>query len=172
MTRRRAAAVGAVTVTVARRASGRGVAVALLALSAATLLLGYVALWWSGGPSRTVHAVMAAAVVTQLTAFVLLGARRRDGRLGAAWVAVGAVVVLVGGVLVTVIVSADAGAAEPLLGGLPRRAGLVLYGVGLAPLVLLAGSFARSFDTWVPTEAEVEQVRALRPPLAGEDARL
>jgi hypothetical protein len=147
------------------------VAVALIALSAATLLLGYVALWWPGGPPRAVHVAMAVAVVTQLTAFVLLGARRRDGRIGAAWVAVGALVVLVGGVLVTVIVSADAGAAEPLLGGLPRRAGLVLYGVGMAPLLLVAGSFARSFDAWVPTEAEVEQLRALRPPVDGEDAR-
>lgn len=61
---------------------------------------------------------------------------------------------LLGALLVTLIASFGAGlaltvgtpAAEPLFFGLPRRLGIVLYGVGVLPLLVLPLAHARSFN--------------------------
>jgi heme/copper-type cytochrome/quinol oxidase subunit 4 len=142
----------------------RRVAVALLGASSVALLAGYAAAWWPSVEPRAVGVLFASAIVAQLVAFVLLGARRRDGRFGAAWIAVLALVVVVGGILLVVSLSEGSAANEPFLLGLPRRAALVLYGVGVAPLLVLAGAFARGFAQWAPTDDDLARVRALRPP--------
>ncbi len=142
----------------------RRVAVGALGVSSFALLVAYAAAWWPGVSPRGVAVLFAGATVAQLVAFVLLGGRRRDGRLGAAWIGVAALLLLVGVILIAVSVADVSTAEEPLLLGLPRRAALVLYGVGIAPLALLAGAFARGFAAWAPTDADIARLRALRPP--------
>ncbi len=142
----------------------RRAGVGLLALSSLALLVGYASAWWPSVAPRGVALLFAAATVLQLVAFVLLGARRRDGRLGAGWMAVVVLVALVGGILITTAAQPGSAEGEALLLGLPRRAAFVLYGVGIAPLLLLAGAFARGFAAWSATDADVARLRALRPP--------
>ncbi|HXG71648.1 MAG TPA: hypothetical protein VNJ04_13660, partial [Gemmatimonadaceae bacterium] len=43
-------------------------------------------------------------------------------------------------------------AGEPLLLGLPRRAAIVLYGIGLLPLFILPAAYALTFDEMTLTE--------------------
>ncbi len=136
--------------------------IALIAVSSLVLVLGYAAAWWPGGAPRWVAVSFALATVAQLAAFCLLGARRRDGRTGAVAPGVIAAGVLVAVAFVTAIVAPDPGAAEPLLGGLPRRTAIVLYGIGIAPLAILATVFVRTFDAWAPTDEDVARLRAIR----------
>jgi hypothetical protein len=124
----------------------------VLACSSLLLVIGYGATWLPGGAPRWVAVCFALATVLQLCAFCLLGAVRRDGRVGSVAISVAVMGLLVGGALVYAILAADPGAAEGLVLGIPRRAALVLYGVGVAPLVVLSVVFVRTFDAWAGTE--------------------
>jgi hypothetical protein len=144
----------------------RGVAVAGLAIAAAVWLLAYAVTWRTGALPQALALGCVLATVGQLALFALLGARRADGRAGAAWGAAAVLLLGVGGLFAAVLLAPDLGAAEPLLGGLPRRAALVLLGVGLLPLPLLALAFARGFDAWTPSAEDVARLKALVPPSA------
>jgi hypothetical protein len=50
-------------------------------------------------------------------------------------------------------------AGEPLVLGLPRRAAIVLYGIGLLPLVILPVAYALTFDEMTLSEEDLERVR-------------
>jgi len=127
-------------------------AVALLATASLLLVLGYSATFWPGGVPMWVSVMFAVATVAQLMAFCVLGAVTREGRLGAAAWGVLTMGLLVGGALVYAIVAPDLGADEPLLLGLPRRAAVILYGVGVGPLAVLAMGFVKHFREWAPPE--------------------
>jgi hypothetical protein len=124
----------------------RSGSIAVLACSSLMLVIGYGATWWPGGAPRWVAVCFALATVLQLCAFCLLGAVRRDGRVGSVVAGVAVMGVLVGGALVYAILAADPGATEELVLGMPRRAALVLYGVGVAPLVVLSVVFVWDFE--------------------------
>ncbi len=53
------------------------------------------------------------------------------------------------------------GAGARLLLGLPLRAALVLYGVGLLPIVVLPFAYAVTFDDMTLSEEDLARVRAL-----------
>lgn len=128
----------------------RSVAVACIAAASLLLLLGYSAAWWPGGVPTWVAVAFAVATVLQLGGFTALGAVARTGRLGhAAW-GIAGMMLLVGGALVYAIVAPDLGAQEPLVLGLPRRAAVIIVGVGILPLVALAWAFVRHFAEWAP----------------------
>jgi hypothetical protein len=140
----------------------RRAAVAALVLSSAVLLCGYGAAWWPGGAPPWVALAFAFATVIQIAAFGVIGARRRDGRVGVVWVGVVVTMLLLGGAFAFAILAPDLGASEPLLLGVPRRAALILYGIGVAPLVALSWVFVRSFDAWAPTDDDVARLREIR----------
>jgi hypothetical protein len=50
---------------------------------------------------------------------------------------------------------------EPLLLGLPRRAAIVLYGVGLLPVLVLPVAYALTFDSTVLHAEALDRLRAL-----------
>ena len=123
-------------------------AVALIAMASMLLVLGYGATFWPGGVPMWVTVTFALATVAQLVAFCVLGAVTRAGRLGAAAWGILAMGVLVGGSLVYAIVAPDLGAHEPVWLGVPRRAAVIIYGVGVLPLAVLAWGFVRHFHLW------------------------
>jgi hypothetical protein len=90
-----------------------------------------------------------------------LGAARR-GRLAAgtmaAFVLVG--VLLAGGFSLALALPDDLGAAEPLWLGLPRRAAVIVYGVGLLPVVVLPVVYALTFDAQTLRPEDQERVEA------------
>ena len=55
---------------------------------------------------------------------------------------------------------ADLGAAEPLLLGLPRRAAIVVYGIGLLPVLVLPVAYALTFEAQTLRDEDLERVRA------------
>jgi len=52
--------------------------------------------------------------------------------------------------------------SSPLWFGLPARAAVVLYGIGVLPLFVLPIAYALTFDSLTLSEADLERVRAAK----------
>jgi hypothetical protein len=92
-------------------------------------------------------------------AMMALGAAR-DGHLGVLWAPIlGTVAIVIGGLL---LAWSMPGAGEPLWLGLPRRAAIVLYGVGLLPMFVLPLAYAWTFDRITLRADDIARVRAAR----------
>ena len=90
-----------------------------------------------------------------------LGAARPGRRLGPMVWALGFVfVVLVGCFGAALILPAGEGPGARLLLGLPLRAALVVYGIGLLPAVVLPVVYARTFRALTLDESDLERIRA------------
>ena len=50
---------------------------------------------------------------------------------------------------------------EPLMLGLPLRAAIIIYGIGLLPIIILPVAYAITFDTQTLSEADVARVREI-----------
>ena len=108
--------------------------------------------------------LMAVSLPVTMVAIMVLGVARDDRRLGRLAVPIGVVLVLVaGGFLVALGLPADR-ADGPLWLGLPPRAAVILYGVGLLPLFILPVAYALTFDALTLDDADLARVRAAREP--------
>jgi hypothetical protein len=54
---------------------------------------------------------------------------------------------------------ANEGATTTLVLGLPVRAAIILYGIGLMPIVILPVAYAITFETQTLNAADIERVR-------------
>lgn len=54
--------------------------------------------------------------------------------------------------------------------GLPRRAAIVIYGIGLLPIVVLPVAYALTFDTQTLSQSDIDRVRELAKEIS--DARI
>src|SRR5687768_12519939 len=105
--------------------------------------------------------IMAGAASFALVSTLALGAARSDqpqAGLRRLLLPFGAVLVIMLGAFAAALLLSAAG--EPLLLGLPRRAAIVLYGVGLLPALILPIAYALTFDDLTLTEADIDRVRA------------
>ena len=137
---------------------------ALVALLVSTLLIGaaYVgALIAAAVPVWAPWALMI-GTSTVMLATMVLGASRAGASIGRLAVpfAVMFLVLLVG--FGAVLVMPAETASSPLWLGLPARAAVVLYGVGVLPLFVLPIAYALTFESLTLSEADLERVRAAR----------
>ncbi len=88
-----------------------------------------------------------------------LGASTKARSGPAFWIFLGTGLWIVGGFVVVLLLPAENPADPQLLLGLPLRAGILIYGVGLAPALVLPWAYARIFDQHTLSE---EQLQALR----------
>jgi hypothetical protein len=132
-----------------------------------TLLVssGYLSAFLPGGASRAGAWLLLTGIALLVTGLIGLGAARR-GRIGTPLMAglVFTFVVLVGGFGAALLLPPAEHAASPLLGGLPLRAALVLYGVGLLPAIMLPWLYARTFDRMTLDQSDIDRIRAARTP--------
>ena len=137
--------------------------VALVALVLSTCAIGaaYATAFAGGGAPRWAGWLFAGGTTGALMATLALGASRRDrglGRLAAPFVVMA--LLLGGGFAAVFALPADLGAAEPLLLGLPRRAAIVLYVVGLLPILVLPVAYALTFSDQTLRPEDLERVLA------------
>jgi hypothetical protein len=142
--------------------SERGVrpfALAVLVLALMAIAAAYgSAFVVAGGASWSVP-VFLLGVSLATGAMMAIGATR-DGRLGVLWVPILlTVAIVIGGLLLAWSLPGD---AEPLWFGLPRRAAIVLYGVGLLPMFVLPLAYALTFDRVTLRAEDIARVRAAR----------
>jgi hypothetical protein len=102
---------------------------------------------------------MALGIPLSLVAVMVLGAARdgRVGRLAFPFAFTG--LVLAGGFGLALALPANEAAGAPLYLGLPLRAAVIIYGIGLLPIVVLPIAYALTFAAQTLTAEDVERVR-------------
>lgn len=146
-------------------------AVVVLALCIAAIGMAYVASIVTGGAGRWSAWVMAVAIPLAMVATMALGAARTGqphGGLRRLMLPFAVVLLIMLGAFAAALLLPAAG--EQLLLGLPRRAAIVLYGVGILPVLILPLAYALTFDDLTLTEEDIARVRgaAVAP---GSEAR-
>jgi hypothetical protein len=106
---------------------------------------------------------MVIGLATIVVSLMALGVARREGGLGPLRLPIAfTFVVIVGGFSAALALPGDEGAGAALVFGLPVRAAIVLYGIGLLPMLVLPLAYALTFDRMTLSEADLERVRAMR----------
>lgn len=134
---------------------------ALAAVFASLIAIGvaYASAFLPGGAPDWAPWVMAMAIALLMAATTGLGALR-GGRLGGVWIPLAAILLLVGGGFWLALAMQPTDPADPALWlGLPRRAAVVLLGVGLLPLLFVPVGYALTFDATTFTEAALARIR-------------
>jgi hypothetical protein len=137
---------------------------ALLALLAGVLAIaiGYAAAFLPGGTPVWAPWLLALGIPTTLGAIMILGAAR--GRMGIGplkYPFVFVVAVLAIGFCAALALPATEGPLSKLWLGLPARAAMVIYGIGLLPIIVLPVAYALTFEAQTLSAEDVERVREL-----------
>ena len=140
----------------------RSIAIGALLLS--TLLIGaaYVGALSSGAvPAWTPWALMI-GTSTIMLATMVLGASRNRGGIGKLVVPFAAMflVLLIG--FGAALVMPEESRDSTLWFGLPPRAAVVLYGIGVLPLFVLPIAYALTFESLTLTDEDLDRVRSAR----------
>ena len=140
-------------------------AIGALALATVAIGVAYTSAFLPGGAPAWAPWMLALGVPLALVAVMTLGAARAGrvpGVLLAAFAFVG--LLLAGGFALALLLPAGAGggsAGEPLLLGLPRRAAIIIYGIGLFPVLVLPVAYALTFEAQTLRDEDLERVRAV-----------
>jgi len=137
---------------------------ALVALLTGILAIagGYGAAFLPGGAPVWAPWLLALGIPVSLGAIMILGAAR--GRMGIGplkYPFVFVVAVLVIGFCAALALPATESPLSKLWLGLPARAAIVIYGIGLLPIVVLPVAYALTFETQTLSAEDVERVREL-----------
>jgi hypothetical protein len=141
----------------ARRASLGALIVGISAIA-----LGYAAALLPQGTPTWAPWLLALGIPVALGAIMILGAAR--GRMGIGplkYPFAFVVAVLVIGFCAALALPATESSLSKLWLGLPARAAIVIYGIGLLPIVVLPVAYALTFETQTLNAEDVERVREL-----------
>jgi hypothetical protein len=135
--------------------------VAVVVLLVATVIIGaaYAGALIAGSvPAWTPWALMIGTSTVMLATMVLGASRngRGIGKLVAPFVAMFFVLLIGFG---AALAMSPESAASRLWLGLPARAAVIIYGVGVLPLFVLPIAYALTFESLTLTEADLERVR-------------
>jgi hypothetical protein len=136
------------------------VSVGALALSTAAIAVSYASAFRPGGAPVWAAWLLAMALATSMVALMALGASRPGRGVGRLAPALVVAFVLIAGAFALALALPPEMAGDALWLGLPRRAAVLLYGIGLLPLFVLPLAYAWSFETHTLSEADLERVRA------------
>jgi hypothetical protein len=133
-----------------------------LILATLSIAVGYASAFAKGGAPSWAPWFLAIGIPAALGAIMTLGATRGDKGLGPLKVPFLFVfVVLALGFCLALGLPPNEAKGAALLGGLPVRAAIVIYGIGLLPIVVLPVAYAITFGTQTLTEEDVARVREL-----------
>ncbi len=148
-------------ISAATDATRRAALVALF-ISIATIAVGYAAAFTRSGTPTWAPWLLALAIPVALGAIMILGAARGRSGIGPLKIPfVFVVLVLIIGFGAPLLLPATEGPLSKLWLGLPARAAIVIYGVGLLPIIVLPVAYALTFETQTLSAEDVERVRAL-----------
>ena len=140
-----------------RRASLIALVSGILAIA-----VGYVAAFLPGGAPPWAPWLLALGIPIALGAIMILGAAR--GRMGIGplkYPFAFVVAVLAIGFCAALALPATESALSRLWLGLPARAAIVIYGIGLLPIIVLPVAYALTFEAQTLSAEDVERVREL-----------
>ena len=135
----------------------------LVVAGTAGVALAYAAAFFPGGATRWAPWAMTVGIALLCAGFMVLGATRPGRSLGPLWIPIGfTFVVLVVGLGLALALPGTEGPATRLVAGLPPRAALVLYGIGLLPALVLPLGYALTFKRFTLDAADIERIKAAR----------
>ena len=143
-----------------RRDTTRTVALVALFMGTLTSAAAYAAAFSSHGTPVWAPWLLALGIPTAIGAIMTLGAARNNRGIGPLKLPFFfAVAILAVGFCAALGLPATEGAASRLWLGLPIRAAIVIYGIGLLPIVVLPIAYAVTFETQTLSAEDVERVR-------------
>jgi hypothetical protein len=137
---------------------------ALIALFVGILAIagGYAAAFSRGGTPTWAPWLLALGIPVTVGAIMVLGAARGARGVGPLkFPFLFVVAILAVGFCAALALPATEGPLSRLWLGLPARAAVVIYGVGLLPIVVLPIAYALTFETQTLSAEDVERVREL-----------
>lgn len=127
------------------------------------IAIAYVAAFLSGGaPAWAAWPYMIGTSTTMLGMMVLGAARGRGGIGQLVWPFALIYGVLLAGFGAVLVMPAETGSTTSLWLGLPPRAAIVIYGIGILPLFLLPFAYAMTFDSMTMSEEDLARLAAVR----------
>src|SRR5687767_5200917 len=138
--------------------------VPLVALVAGMLAIavGYAAAFLPGGTPALAPWLLALGIPVALGAIMILGAARGREGIGPLKYPIAFVVAtLAFGFGAALALPATEGPLSSLWIGLPARAAIVIYGIGLLPIIVLPVAYALTSESQTLNAEDVERVRAL-----------
>lgn len=140
--------------------TAKRVALGATATATAGIAVSYAAAFVPGGAPAWAPWTLAASVSVAMVSLAALGAARRDGRVGVVLLPLGmTLVLLIACFAAALALPSGAVGSERIVLGLPLRAAIVLYGIGIVPAFILPLSYALTFDSHTLTEADIARVR-------------
>lgn len=147
-------------------------AVATLFVAVLSIAIGYAAAFNSTGPPAWAPWLLALGIPISLGAIMILGAARGTrgiGPLKGPFAFVVATLAL--GFGAALALPGTEGPLSSLWLGLPARAAIVIYGVGLLPIVVLPIAYALTFESQTLSARDVERVREMARERQAGDVR-
>jgi hypothetical protein len=120
----------------------------------------YLSAFAEGDTPRWALWVFVLSTVSLLTAIIVLGARRSGRKLGVLTIPIGLVALILLGGFSAALLAGPVTAESRLFLGLPAGAAIVVYAIGLLPLVILPVAYALTFSAMTLTDADLDRVRA------------
>jgi hypothetical protein len=140
----------------------RRVSLGALIVGILAIAIGYAAAFLPGGTPSWAPWLLAVGIPVALGAIMILGAAR--GRMGIGplkYPFAFVVAVLAIGFCAALALPATESPLSKLWLGLPARAAIVIYGIGLLPIIVLPVAYALTFETQTLRAEDVERVREL-----------
>jgi hypothetical protein len=140
----------------------RTAALTALCVAIAAIAIGYAAAFGQSGTPAWAPWLLALGIPISLGAIMILGAARGQKGIGLLKLPfLFVVAVLAIGFCAALVLPATESPLAKLWLGLPARAAVVIYGVGLLPIIVLPVAYALTFDTQILSAEDVERVRAM-----------
>ncbi|MGH9419010.1 MAG: hypothetical protein ACRD3J_03480 [Thermoanaerobaculia bacterium] len=133
-----------------------------LVLAICAIAVGYGAAFTPGGTPEWAPWLLAIGIPVASCGIMALGAARGSRGIGKLKIPLAFVlVVLTAGFCLALGLPANESSTSVLWLGLPARAAIIIYGVGLLPIVVLPVAYALTFDTQTLNQADIDRVREL-----------
>lgn len=131
-----------------------------LVLSTVSIVAAYGLAFLPGGGGNPAALLMIFGIAAMAVSLMTLGAVRAGEKMGILAFAFAFVfTVLMGGFAIALLLPHADGAATDLFFGLPPRAAIVIYGIGLLPVLVLPAIYAATFERRTLTEEDLDKVR-------------
>ncbi len=131
-----------------------------LFVSIVAIALGYGAAFSRNGTPTWAPWLLALGIPVALGAIMILGAVRGAGGIGRLKIPFAFVILILAiGFCAALALPASESPLSRLWLGLPARAAVVIYAVGLLPIIVLPVAYAMTFETLTLSAEDVERVR-------------
>ncbi len=137
-----------------------------IVLSISLIAAGYASAFTPGGAPSWAPWLLALGIPAALGSIMALGAARGRAGIGKLKIPFAFVFVVLATGFCLALALPEETASSDLWLGLPHRAAIVIYGIGLLPIVVLPVAYAVTFDSQTLSQKDIDRVRELAREIA------